>query len=75
MGESLIGARDNMARAIFVVAMAMAAFHLYAASPFWLAPNLAVRAAHLLFAVVLLLLLSPLRRDPMKVKSSTTSFG
>lgn len=59
MGESELGARDITGKLIFVTAMAMAAFHLLAASPLWLAPNLAVRAAHLLFAVLLLLLLMP----------------
>lgn len=45
--------------AIFVVATAMALFHLYAASPLWLAPNLMLRSGHLLFAVLLILMLRP----------------
>lgn len=53
-------------KAIFVIAMSMAVFHLLAASPFWLAPNLAVRAAHLLFAIVLLLLLLPSRSSALR---------
>lgn len=53
-------------KAVFVVAMAMAAFHLLAASPFWLAPNLIVRGAHLLFAIILILLLMPSRSVLMR---------
>lgn len=57
---------DIRSKAIFVIALAMAAFHLLAASPFWLAPNLPVRAAHLLFAVLLLLLLLPSRTRALR---------
>ncbi|GGF50758.1 TRAP transporter, 4TM/12TM fusion protein [Mameliella alba] len=48
--------------AITVLALVMIAFHLAAASPFWLAPNLVLRAAHALMAVIVILLLMPAAR-------------
>src|SRR6056297_1143425 len=49
--------------AITVLALAMAAFHLAAASPFWLAPNLVLRAVHALMAIIVILLLIPAARN------------
>lgn len=49
-------------KTITVLALAMTAFHLVAASPLWLAPNLLLRAAHILFAVVIIFLMQPVAR-------------
>ncbi|AUM75831.1 TRAP transporter permease [Paracoccus jeotgali] len=47
---------------ITALSLAMTAFHLLAASPLWLAPNLLLRAVHILFAVVIIFLLHPVGR-------------
>lgn len=55
-------ARDLLDTAIGALAVAMATFHLVAASPFILMPNLFLRAMHLLFALVIGFLVYRLRR-------------
>lgn len=52
-------------KSITALALAMTAFHLVAASPLWLAPNLLLRAAHILFAVVIIFLLQPSARGKL----------
>lgn len=54
-------AESLRSKAVFVLATAMALFHLAAASPLWLAPNLLLRSGHLLFAALIILLLMPAR--------------
>ncbi len=49
-------------RTVTVLALAMTAFHLAAASPLWLAPNLLLRSVHILFAVCVIFLLQPITR-------------
>ncbi|MFD2741328.1 TRAP transporter permease [Sulfitobacter aestuarii] len=51
--------RDRM---VCGLAILMALFHLVAASPLWLAPNLVLRSGHLLFAALIVLLLYPMAR-------------
>lgn len=53
---------DMRQRAVGVLAIGMAAFHLIAASPLWLAPNLVLRAGHLLFAALIVVLIFPTAR-------------
>ncbi len=60
-----IGRAPLRDRAITVLALAMTAFHLLAASPLWLAPNLLLRSVHILFAVVIVFLLQPMPRRKM----------
>jgi TRAP transporter 4TM/12TM fusion protein len=48
--------------AITLVAVSMAGFHMAAASPLWLAPNLILRSVHILFAIVIIVLLQPMGR-------------
>ncbi len=57
--------RDLPDRVVGALAVAMAVFHLVAASPFVLMPNLLLRAAHLLFALVIGFLLYRLRRGKL----------
>ncbi len=54
--------RDRM---ISGLAVLMACFHLVAASPLWLAPNLVLRAGHLLFAALIVVLLYPAARGAL----------
>lgn len=69
-------------KAVTLLALAMTAFHLVAASPFWLAPNLLLRAVHILFAVVIIFLLQPSARgrlgklaDSVLIALSVVSLG
>ncbi|MAO27413.1 MAG: C4-dicarboxylate ABC transporter, partial [Roseovarius sp.] len=54
--------RDRM---ISGLALLMLGFHLLAASPLWLAPNLVLRAGHMLFAALIVILLFPLARTAL----------
>lgn len=54
--------RDRM---ISGLALLMLGFHLLAASPLWLAPNLVLRAGHMLFAALIVILLFPLARNAL----------
>lgn len=58
-GRGIGIARD---RTITVLSLAMIAFHLAAASPLWLAPNLLLRSVHILLAVIAIFLLLPIAR-------------
>lgn len=69
-------------KAVTLLALAMTAFHLVAASPFWLAPNLLLRAVHILFAVIIIFLLQPSARgrlgklaDSVLIALSVVSLG
>lgn len=62
---STSGAVSFREKMIIVLALAMTAFHLVAASPLWLAPNLLLRATHILFAVVIIFLLQPTARGKL----------
>ncbi|MCA1297104.1 TRAP transporter permease [Stappia indica] len=53
--------KDRRVVVISVLAVMMTLFHLAAASPFWIAPNLVLRGVHLLFAVIIGILMFPAR--------------
>ena len=61
--------------AITVLSLAMTGFHLAAASPLWLAPNLLLRSMHALFAVVIIFLLFPFARGMLGKVTDTLLIG
>ncbi len=65
MSDAVEGRRSKAWRegAITLLALAMAGFHMAAASPLWLAPNLVLRSVHILMAVLVIVLLLPMGRS------------